>query len=94
MLEPVRLAPSAVNLQNWYFTGDKNAVHAYSAKASFFRNIAGGSLYPVNMGIALCHLQLAAEHLGRKTKFVFDSSLDKNPPKNQSYTATLVWETN
>jgi nitroreductase len=89
LLEPVRLAPSAVNLQNWYFTGDKNAIHAYSAKPNFLRNVVGGSYYSVNMGIALCHLQLAAEHLGRKTKFVFDSSRDKNPPKNRAYVATL-----
>jgi nitroreductase len=89
LLEPVRLAPSAVNLQNWYFTGDKNAIHAYSAKPNFLRNIVGGSYYSVNMGIALCHLQLAAEYLGRKTKFVFDSSRDKNPPKNQTYVETL-----
>ena len=89
LLEPVRLAPSAVNLQNWYFTGDKNAIHAYSAKPNFLRNIVGGSYYSVNMGIALCHLQLATEHLGRKIKFVFDSSRDKNPPKNRAYVATL-----
>jgi hypothetical protein len=89
LLEPVRLAPSAVNLQNWYFTGDKNTIHAYSSKPNFLRNIVGGSYFPVNMGIALCHLQLAAEHLGRKTKFVFDSSRDKNPPKNRTYVATL-----
>jgi len=89
LLEPVRLAPSAINLQNWYFTGDKNAVHAYSAKPNLFRNMLGGSFYPVNMGIAICHLQLAAEHLGRKTKFVFDKSRDKNPPKNREYVATI-----
>ncbi len=89
VLEPVRLAPSAVNLQNWYFTGDENTVHAYSSKPNFLRNIVGGSYFPVNMGIALCHLELAAGHLGRKTKFVFDSSRDKNPPKNRTYVATL-----
>jgi nitroreductase len=89
LLEPVRLAPSAVNLQNWYFTGDKNTIHAYSSKPNFLRNIVGGSYFPVNMGIALCHLQLATEPLGRKTKFVFDSSRDKNPPKNRTYVATL-----
>lgn len=89
LLEPVRLAPSAVNMQNWYFTGDQTAVHAYSAKPNFFRSIVGGSFYPVNMGIALCHLQLAAEHLGRKTNFIIDSSRDKNPPKNREYVATL-----
>ena len=89
LLEPVRLAPSAVNFQNWHFTGDKNAVHAYSSKAGFLRSILGGSYYPVNMGIALCHLQLSAEHLGWKTRFIFDSSRDNNPPKNRLYVATL-----
>ena len=92
LFEPVRLAPSAVNMQNWFFTGDKNAVHAYSAKAGFLRNIVGGGYYPVNMGIALYHLQLAAEHKGLKTKFVFDKSSDKSPPKKLDYVATLEIE--
>jgi len=92
LLEPARLAPSAVNLQNWYFTGNMNAIHAYSFKPNFLRNIVGGSYYPVNMGIALCHLQLAAEYKGWNTKFVFDSSKDKNPPKNLEYVASLEIE--
>ena len=92
LLEPVRLAPSAVNLQNWYFTGNKNSIHAYSAKPNFLRSIVGGSYYPVNMGIALCHLQLAAEHYSGKSKFVFDRSEDKSTPKNLEYVATLEIE--
>jgi nitroreductase len=89
LLEAARLAPSAVNLQNWYFTGDKNTIHAYSAKSSFLRTVVGGSYYPVNMGIALYHLQLAAQHQNWKTTFVFDGSRDKNPPKNLQYITTL-----
>jgi hypothetical protein len=92
LLEPVRLAPSAVNFQNWYFTGNKQAIHAYSAKAGFLRNIVGGSYNHINVGIALCHLQVAAEHFGGKTKFLFDGSMDKNPPKNFEYVATLEIE--
>jgi nitroreductase len=92
LLEPARLAPSAVNSQNWYFTGNMNAIHTYSSKSSFLRTIVGGSYYPVNIGIALCHLQLASEHKGLKTKFVFDSSEGKKPPKNLEYTATLEIE--
>ncbi|HTY74662.1 MAG TPA: nitroreductase family protein [Candidatus Nanoarchaeia archaeon] len=92
LLEPARLAPSAVNLQNWYFTGDMNAIHAYSFKPNFLRNIVGGSYYPVNMGITLCHLQLAAEYKAWKTKFVLDSSEDKKPPKNLEYVASLKIE--
>jgi len=92
LLEPARLAPSAVNLQNWYFTGNKNEIHAYSSKSGLLRTALGGSYYPVNMGIALCHLQIAAEHFRRKTQLVFDSSRDKNPPKNREYVATMEIE--
>jgi nitroreductase len=92
LLEPVRLAPSAINLQNWYFTGDKNLIHAYSSKPGFLRNIVGGSYFPVNMGIAIYHLQLAAEHLGWKTKIIFEKERDKNPPKDREYIASLEIE--
>jgi nitroreductase len=92
LLEPARLAPSAINLQNWYFTGDKNLIHAYSSKPGFLRNIAGGSYFPVNMGIAICHLQLAAEHLGWKTKIMFEQERDKNPPKDREYITSLEIE--
>ncbi len=89
LLEPARLAPSAVNLQNWYFTGDKNLIHAYSSKSGFLRSIVGGGYFPINMGIAICHLQLAAEHLGWKTKIIFEEERDKNPPKDREYIASL-----
>jgi len=92
LLEPARLAPSAVNLQNWYFSGDKNLIHAYSSKSGFFRNIIGGSFFPVNMGIAIYHLQLAAEHFGCKTKILFEEGRDKNPPKDREYIASLEIE--
>ena len=93
LLEPARLAPSAVNLQNWYFTGNKNLIHAYYSKSGLFRSIVGGSFFPVNMGIAICHLQLAAEHFGWKTKIIFEEERDKNPPKNREYVASLEIET-
>lgn len=92
LLEPARLAPSAVNLQNWYFTGSKNVVHVYSLKPGFLRNIVGGSYYPVNIGIVLYHLKLAMEHSGGKPRFVFDKSADKDPPKNLDYVVTLEAE--
>ena len=90
LLEPARLAPSAINLQNWYFTGDKNLIHAYSFKPGFLRGIVGGSYFPVNVGIAICHLQLAAEHLGWKTRIVFEKETDKNPPKDREYVASEI----
>jgi nitroreductase len=92
LLEPARLAPSAVNRQNWYFTGDKNLIHAYSSKPSFLGKFVGGKYFPINMGIAICHLQVAAEHFGRKATIVFEEKKEKNPPKDREYIASLAIE--
>jgi len=89
LLEPARLAPSAINTQNWYFTGDKNLIHAYSFKPGFFRNLIGGKYFPVNVGIAICHLQLAAEHFGMKSAIVFGEKKDMKPRRNFEYIASL-----
>ena len=52
LLEPARLAPSAVNAQNWYFTGNKNSIHAYSAKSRISQKHRWKEVnYSVNMGI-------------------------------------------
>jgi hypothetical protein len=44
------------------------------------------------MGIAICHLQIAAEHLDWKTKITFENEKDKNPPKDHEYVASLEIE--
>ena len=41
-----------------------------------------------DVGIALCHLKLAAEHFGKKTEIVFDKPSEKNP-KEHNYVASL-----
>jgi nitroreductase len=93
LLEPARLAPSAVNRQNWYFTGDKNLIHAYSLKPNFLRSLVGARKYfPINVGIAICHLQVAAEHFGRKATIIFEEKKQKNPPKDHEYIASLQIE--
>lgn len=50
-LEPARLAPSAVNSQNWYFTHEGDSIHVYCSRK-------GSHL---NVGIALAHLYVANE---------------------------------
>jgi hypothetical protein len=35
LLEAVRLAPSARNALEWFFTGDEHLIHAYYRKPSF-----------------------------------------------------------
>jgi nitroreductase len=92
LLEPARLAPSAVNRQNWFFTGDRNLIHAYSFKPNFIANLLWGKHFPINVGIALCHLQLTAEHFGLSARVVSAEEKNRNPPRNCQYIASLEIE--
>ena len=59
ILEPARLAPSAVNSQPWYFTHDGALVNAYCRKKGFLRSVISEMNY-IDMGIALSHLYVSA----------------------------------
>lgn len=55
-LEPVRLAPSSVNSQPWYFTHDGETIHVYCARKDII-----GYMNRIDVGIALAHLYVANE---------------------------------
>jgi hypothetical protein len=68
-LEAVRLAPSGMNGQPWYFVVDGERIHVY-----YKRSLGGlaGKLYSLtslDVGIALAHLDVASEHEGKLFKF-------------------------
>ena len=87
-LEMVRLAPSAVNKQPWRVVVEKNAVHFYIKRS---RNFDGGDLdmQKIDMGIALCHFEVAAKSQGLNISFAL-----KNPnlatPDGQEYIASFL----
>jgi len=62
-LEMVRLAPSAVNKQPWRVLLADNAAHFYLKRSKGFN---GGAIdmQKIDMGIALCHFDLAAKNAG------------------------------
>lgn len=92
LLEAVRLAPSAGNSQLWFFTGDENVIHAYSVKPSFLRGLVTKKYISIDMGIAIYHLQVAAEHSDKETAIVFDEIAKMNPPQGCEYVASLKVE--
>lgn len=62
-LEMVRLGPSAVNKQPWRIVIKDNAAHFYLMRSKGF----GGAtidMQKIDMGIALCHFELAAREAG------------------------------
>ncbi len=62
-LEMVRLAPSAANKQPWRIVLEEHAAHFYLLRS---RGFSGGALdmQKIDMGIALCHFDLAAQEGG------------------------------
>ncbi len=71
-LEMVRWAPSAVNKQPWRIVAESNAVHFYLKRSSGFGNHKALDMQRIDMGIALCHFDLAARELGLKPSFAQD----------------------
>lgn len=68
-LEMVRLGPSAVNKQPWRAVVKEKAVHFYLKRSKGF---SGGALdmQKIDLGIALCHFDLAAREAGLSPRFL------------------------
>ncbi len=85
IVEAVWLAPSAMNLQPWYIHGAGDIIHVYRRKCA-------GPLYmekitSLDIGIALCHIEVAAAHLGFTA--VFENA--KHPDiEGKKYVTTAI----
>ena len=73
LLEPARLAPSANNSQKWFFSGGEGNLNVYVSN-SLIQN--KWSL--IDAGIAICHICIAAQHLGKQFEFIKDLEVEKN----------------
>ena len=89
LLEPARLAPSAMNRQQWFFTGNASTIHAYRAKSSFLTAFMFEKMSKVSMGIAICHVWIAAKHFGKEVEFIGDKEAQNNPPAGHDYVITI-----
>lgn len=67
-LEMVQLAPSAVNRQPWRVLVCKDAAHFYLKRSKGFSG-AALDMQRIDMGIALCHFDLAAKEAGLEVAF-------------------------
>lgn len=71
LLEPVRLAPSASNTQVWYFSGNPDEIIVSREKLNVLKAPMYGKVNQIDIGIALCHLYLSVDHLGKRVVFDF-----------------------
>lgn len=89
LMEAARLAPSAGNSQPWFFSGNENVINVYSTKSGFIRSLLVKKYLPIDVGIAIYHLKLAAEYSGKNAEIVFDNTLAMNSPSGYEYVASL-----
>lgn len=86
-LECVRLGPSASNRQPWRIVKDENRFHFYlEGTAGNTGRFGGVKLHNVDMGIAMCHFELASRDLGLDGRWLFETP--GSPSEGRQYTAT------
>lgn len=81
LLEPVRLAPSASNTQPWFFSGDMNEITVSREKLNLIKAPLYGKMNQIDIGIALCHLELSLGHQGKTG--MYDFNKDNAPSKHE-----------
>ncbi len=74
VIDAVRYAPSAVNSQPWRFYHGGDAVHVFIEKKGFFKSVVRrigdlNKLNRIDAGIALKHLEIAAENFSLDIRF-------------------------
>jgi nitroreductase len=86
LLEPARLAPSASNTQSWYFSGTPDNITASREKLNLIRAQIYGNMNQIDMGIALAHLWLTCEHLGKFMEVDYEKT---TAPSGYEFMATI-----
>jgi hypothetical protein len=94
-LEAVRLAPSGMNGQPWYFIVDDRSPAGSGKIHVYYKASLGGlagmlyNLTELDVGIALCHLAVASEHEGKPFNFAVIKSGIPAPPQGFTYVGTV-----
>jgi len=83
-LEAVRLAPSGINSQPWYFVCDGNTFHAYCEKHGAIKSLIYERMNKIDMGIALAHL-----YVENNDTFRFFAAENPNQIKKHYYIGSV-----
>jgi len=74
LLEPVRFAPSASNIQPWFFGGNTDEITVSRKKFNLIKAPLYSKMNQIDIGIALCHLWLSLDHQGKSVTFNFEKA--------------------
>jgi nitroreductase len=84
-LEVVRLAPSAMNFQHYYFVTEDNTIHAYCAKAGMLTLKRLAKMREIDVGIALAHL-----YVTNSEGFTFFETANPKDIRGYSYVGSVT----
>ena len=82
-LEAARLAPSAINAQNWFFIADNGKIHCYRKKSNPLLGLVFNKMHCIDMGIAIYHIAEESDN------FCFSHTADAPVRKGCVYTGTV-----
>lgn len=82
-LEPARLAPSAINMQPWYFKQSNEGFDVFKIKHNFVKRKIVARWNDIDIGIALAHL-----YVSNPDSFKFEIK-DKKDIKGHSYIGSI-----
>lgn len=91
VLQMVRWSPSATNKQPWRLIVDGNKVHFYESKTKGYAKETTGDIQKVDLGIAICHFEIAAKEKGLNGTFTKNDP-KINTPENTEYITTFEME--
>jgi len=89
LVEAARLAPSATNSQPWRFRTEPGAVHVYRKKPWLLSAYFYERMNRIDMGIALCHLWIAALEKSEQVRLQWVEEAARQAPAGTTYTMTL-----
>ena len=75
IMNAVRRAPSAVNMQPWRFYKEGNFIHAFTVKRVLVKHLE--SMNRIDVGIGLCHLRVALENSKKDFEFEHLASVSR-----------------
>lgn len=87
VLEMVRLAPSASNKQPWRILREKSAFHIFLQRSKGGHDF-GVDFQRIDMGIALCHFELAARELSLAGSW---NEVKPAPGNGEKWEYILTW---
>jgi nitroreductase len=85
IMQCIRLAPSAMNSQPWYYEGKDNKINIYMSKSNIIKNMLLGRMNKIDVGISIYFLVLVEKHNNKEIEF---KKLDNVELKGYEYIIT------